>query len=152
MVRQKLATTSALSGCLGIGTALSKVLHGFPRLVLFWVHCRTSVLAWPQSGQASSAARTSQWRYTLKKSCPVVRRKLATASALSGYLGIGTAVSKVSHGFPRLVLFLGHCRTFFSVCGYNALCSSEGQGDFRLRRPSSLIGFLVGSLIAEIST
>ncbi|GFU31292.1 hypothetical protein TNCV_8541 [Trichonephila clavipes] len=34
-----------------------------------------------QSRQASSAARPSQWRYTPKKSCPVIRRERATASA-----------------------------------------------------------------------
>ncbi|GFW40440.1 hypothetical protein TNCV_1019981 [Trichonephila clavipes] len=44
--------------------------------------------------------------------------------------------------------FLGHGSTFVNVCGCNAVCSSEGQRDFRLIRLSSLLSFLVGSLIA----
>ncbi|GFW83219.1 hypothetical protein TNCV_2508591 [Trichonephila clavipes] len=36
---------------------------------------------------------------------------------------------------------------FVNVCGYHAFCSSEGQGDLRLRRFSFLLGFLVGCLI-----
>ncbi|GFS62160.1 zinc finger FYVE domain-containing protein 26 [Trichonephila clavipes] len=44
--------------------------------------------------------------------------------------------------------FLGHGSIFISECGNNALCSSEGQGDFRLSRLRSLLGFLVGSFIA----
>ncbi|GFY34625.1 hypothetical protein TNCV_1373161 [Trichonephila clavipes] len=45
-------------------------------------------------------------------------------------------------GFPWLIkalCFWGHCNTFVNVCGYNALCSTEGQGGFRLRRLGSLI-------------
>ncbi|GFT49311.1 outer dense fiber protein 3 [Trichonephila clavipes] len=40
-------------------------------------------------GIASSEAMPSQWRYTPKTSCSVVRRKRATASALSRCLGVG---------------------------------------------------------------
>ncbi|GFX28458.1 uncharacterized protein TNCV_1152671 [Trichonephila clavipes] len=36
-----------------------------------WSRWSPSILAWPQSGQASLAAPPSQWRYTPKKSCPV---------------------------------------------------------------------------------
>ncbi|GFY09106.1 hypothetical protein TNCV_4662971 [Trichonephila clavipes] len=43
---------------------------------------------------------------------------------------------------------LGYGSTFVNARGNNALCSSEGQGDFRLRRLGSLIGILVGCLIA----
>ncbi|GFW62779.1 hypothetical protein TNCV_2625421 [Trichonephila clavipes] len=39
-------------------------------------------------------------------------------------------------------------KTFTNVCVYIAFCSSEGQGDFPLRRLATLFGFLVGSLIA----
>ncbi|GFV11050.1 hypothetical protein TNCV_2717951 [Trichonephila clavipes] len=47
-----------------------------------------------QSGRVAEwtghiAARPSQWRYTPRKSCPVVRRKRATESALSRFLEIG---------------------------------------------------------------
>ncbi|GFY28811.1 hypothetical protein TNCV_4719461 [Trichonephila clavipes] len=38
---------------------------------------------------------------------------------------------------------------FVIVCGYNAICPSEGQGDFRLSRLGSLLGFLVHSFIDD---
>ncbi|GFU08461.1 hypothetical protein TNCV_2495531 [Trichonephila clavipes] len=69
--------------------------------------------------------------------------------ALFRCLGIEPAVAKVSHDFPRLLAFWGHGSTFVKVCGYNALCSSEGQEDFQLRRLSSLFGISVDSLIAR---
>ncbi|GFV23354.1 hypothetical protein TNCV_4780671 [Trichonephila clavipes] len=47
-------------------------------------------------------------------------------------------------------LFLGHGRTFINVWGYNSLCSFEGQGDFRFGRFGSLLGLLIGSLIAGV--
>ncbi|GFW76151.1 hypothetical protein TNCV_2057981 [Trichonephila clavipes] len=46
-----------------------------------------SGMATEWSGLVSSHTKLL-WRYTPKKSCPVVRRKRATASALSSYLGI----------------------------------------------------------------
>ncbi|GFW97760.1 hypothetical protein TNCV_1425231 [Trichonephila clavipes] len=39
------------------------------------------------------------------KSCPIVKRKRATASALYRGLGIGPTVARVSHGFPKLFVF-----------------------------------------------
>ncbi|GFW57649.1 hypothetical protein TNCV_2925681 [Trichonephila clavipes] len=70
------------------------------------------------------------------------------ASALSRCLGIEYAVVRVSRGFPKaLGFFLDHGNAFVNVCGYIPLCYSEGQGNFRLRRLGSLLGFLVGSLI-----
>ncbi|GFW69531.1 hypothetical protein TNCV_488771 [Trichonephila clavipes] len=77
-----------------------------------------SILAWPQSGQASLAVMPSEWS---GQSLPWL--------------------SKTLH-------FLGHGSIFVNVCGDNALCSSEGQGDFRLSRQGSLLVFLVGSFIA----
>ncbi|GFS84968.1 hypothetical protein TNCV_1305791 [Trichonephila clavipes] len=44
---------------------------------------------------------------------------------------------------------LGHDSIFVNVCGDEVLCSSEGQGNFRLSQLGSLLGFLVGSFIAE---
>ncbi|GFV90463.1 hypothetical protein TNCV_50381 [Trichonephila clavipes] len=35
----------------------------------------------------------------------------------------------------------GHGSTFINICGNNALFSSEGQRNFRLRRPGFLISF-----------
>ncbi|GFW41534.1 hypothetical protein TNCV_4034511 [Trichonephila clavipes] len=35
--------------------------------------------------------------------------------------------------------FLDLGSTFVNVCGYNAICSSEGQGDSRLKRHGSLL-------------
>ncbi|GFW31131.1 hypothetical protein TNCV_2577131 [Trichonephila clavipes] len=35
-------------------------------------------------------------------------------------------------------MFWGHGSTFLNVCGYKVICSSEGQGDFQLRRVGSL--------------
>ncbi|GFW98794.1 hypothetical protein TNCV_2837551 [Trichonephila clavipes] len=80
-----------------------------------------SILSWPQSGQASSAARSSQWRYTHKKSCPVVRRKRATSSALSRCFGNWNPVARVSRGLVRLLGF------WVNACGNKALCSSESH-------------------------
>ncbi|GFU37471.1 uncharacterized protein TNCV_4274131 [Trichonephila clavipes] len=103
-----------------------------------------SILAWLQSKQASLAATPSQWRHTPKKSCPVVRRK--RTSALSRCLGIGPTVARVSHDFPKLsVLWVK--TVYLSMCGVDAFCSSEGQGDFRFSQLGSLFGLLVGSFI-----
>ncbi|GFY33266.1 hypothetical protein TNCV_1241161 [Trichonephila clavipes] len=44
--------------------------------------------------------------------------------------------------------FFCHGSIFVNVCGDDVLCSSEGQGDFRLSRLRSLLGSLVGCLIA----
>ncbi|GFU06488.1 hypothetical protein TNCV_351421 [Trichonephila clavipes] len=82
--------------------------------------------------EASLSSTPSQWRYTFENSCPVVRQKTATASALSRWLGIGPTVARVSHGFPKLFV-LGPCQCICRcVGGDNAPCSSEGQIDFRL--------------------
>ncbi|GFV70619.1 uncharacterized protein TNCV_3842001 [Trichonephila clavipes] len=121
---------------------------GYSSRPVLWNRYPPSILAWPQSGQASSAIKPRQWRCNRKKSCPIVRRKRATASALSRCLGIEPTVPGVSHGFPRLLVSLGQDSTFINVCRYNALWCSEDQGDFRLRRLGSLLGFLVGFLIA----
>ncbi|GFT80228.1 hypothetical protein TNCV_2187171 [Trichonephila clavipes] len=43
---------------------------------------------------------------------------------------------------------LGHGRIFVNVCGDSALCSSEGQRDFRLSQLGSLLGFLASPFIA----
>ncbi|GFS63125.1 hypothetical protein TNCV_3743601 [Trichonephila clavipes] len=59
----------------------------------------------------------SQWRYTPKKKCPVVKRKWAISSALSRCLGIGPKVARVSHGFPKLFVFGGHGSICVNVCG-----------------------------------
>ncbi|GFX27590.1 hypothetical protein TNCV_4996451 [Trichonephila clavipes] len=112
-----------------------------------WSRWSPSILAGTQIGQASLVATPSQWRYTPKKSCPVVRRKRATASALSRCLEIGLLVAS----FPWLsktLRFLGHGSIFVNVCGDNAPCSSEGQGDFRLSQFGSLLVFWVCSFIA----
>ncbi|GFV34933.1 hypothetical protein TNCV_1452351 [Trichonephila clavipes] len=37
--------------------------------------------------------------------------------------------------------FLGRGSSFANVCSYHTLCSSEGHGDFRLRRLSSCLAF-----------
>ncbi|GFW67051.1 uncharacterized protein TNCV_4030711 [Trichonephila clavipes] len=77
---------------------------GYSTSPMHWIRWSPPILAWPQSGQASLAARKSQWRYIPKKACPVVRRKRATASALSRCLGIGPSVARVSHGFQKLLV------------------------------------------------
>ncbi|PRD33390.1 UNVERIFIED_CONTAM: hypothetical protein NCL1_17694 [Trichonephila clavipes] len=74
---------------------------GYSTSPVHWSRWSPPILAWPQSGQTSLAATPSQWRYTPKKSCPLVRRKRATASALFRYLGIGPTVARVSHDFPK---------------------------------------------------
>ncbi|GFV54015.1 hypothetical protein TNCV_3724481 [Trichonephila clavipes] len=91
-----------------------------------WNRRSPSILAWPQSEQASLAARPSQWWYTPKRSYPAGRRKRATASALSR--------CHSGHSFPWLSTVLGlldHDSIFVNECGNNTLCSSENQGDFR---------------------
>ncbi|GFW36712.1 uncharacterized protein TNCV_1220441 [Trichonephila clavipes] len=78
---------------------------GYSLSPVHWSRWSSSILAWLQSGQAPLAVRPNQWRYTRKKSCPVVRRKRATVSAFSRCLGIGPTVARVFHGFPRLLVF-----------------------------------------------
>ncbi|GFX78781.1 uncharacterized protein TNCV_1919141 [Trichonephila clavipes] len=98
-----------------------------------WSRWSSPILAWPQSGLTSSAARPTHWRYTPKKSCPVVRRKQATASDLSKCLEIRPTVVS----FPWLsksLCFLDHDSIFVNECGNNDIYSSESQGDIRLRR------------------
>ncbi|GFY29004.1 hypothetical protein TNCV_4721321 [Trichonephila clavipes] len=46
----------------------------------------------------------------------------------------------------KTLRFLGHGSIFVNVCGDDALCSAEGQGNFRLTRLGSLLGFLVSAL------
>ncbi|GFT82697.1 uncharacterized protein TNCV_1634561 [Trichonephila clavipes] len=119
---------------------------GYSTSPVHWSRWSPSILAWPQSGQASLSATSSQWSYTPKKSCPVVRRKRATASALSRCLGIGPTVVRVSHGFPRLLNVWVKRSIFVKECGNNALYSFEGQEDFRLIRLDSLCGFFWSAL------
>ncbi|GFX12711.1 hypothetical protein TNCV_3436851 [Trichonephila clavipes] len=52
-----------------------------------WNRWLPSILAWPQSRQALLAAPPSQWRYTFKKSCLVVRRMRGQVSFLLSRLG-----------------------------------------------------------------
>ncbi|GFT70308.1 hypothetical protein TNCV_2657801 [Trichonephila clavipes] len=80
------------------------------RLTTLSVGCSSSSQSIGEGGRhpfwhARIAARPSQWKYTPKKSCPVVSRKWATASVLSMCLGMGSTEARVSHGFPRLLIF-----------------------------------------------
>ncbi|GFX88483.1 uncharacterized protein TNCV_2279511 [Trichonephila clavipes] len=124
---------------------------GYSTSPVHWSRWSPSILAWPQIGQASSAARSSQWRYTLKKSSPVVRRKWATALSLTMCLRIGPTVASIPW-LSKALGFLGHDSIFVNKCGNNDLCSSDGEGDFRLRRLGSLDGLFICSLIAGIPT
>ncbi|GFV59670.1 hypothetical protein TNCV_1907411 [Trichonephila clavipes] len=61
----------------------------------------------------------------------------------------------IGQGFPWLLKALdclgdclGHGDTFVKVCVNNALCLSDGQGDFQMRLLGTLLGFLVSYLIA----
>ncbi|GFU52209.1 hypothetical protein TNCV_3052301 [Trichonephila clavipes] len=74
----------------------------------------------------------------------MVRQIPATASSLSSCIGNGSTVARVSHGFPRLLMFLV---VSVHLPIYVVINSSEGQQDFQLRRLGSLFGFLVYSLI-----
>ncbi|GFU88579.1 hypothetical protein TNCV_4442561 [Trichonephila clavipes] len=92
---------------------------------------------------------SSQAKYTPKRSCPVIRRKKGSnLGSLSRCLGIGPLLVRVFHDFPRLLAFW-FTSMFVNESRNNALCSSASQEDFRLRQLDFLIGFLVGSLIAE---
>ncbi|GFW44781.1 uncharacterized protein TNCV_4510951 [Trichonephila clavipes] len=71
---------------------------------MHWRRWLPSILAWSQRGQASLAARPNQWRYTPKRSCPVVRGKQATASVLFTCLAIEPTVAR---GSPWLSKALG---------------------------------------------
>ncbi|GFV84304.1 uncharacterized protein TNCV_1591631 [Trichonephila clavipes] len=86
---------------------------GYSSSPVHWSRWSRFMLAWHQSEKASSAARPSQWRYTPKKSCPVVRRKRATASVLYRRLRIGPTVPRVS---KRLLVLWGH-GSIFSMYG-----------------------------------
>ncbi|PRD28555.1 UNVERIFIED_CONTAM: Serine/threonine-protein kinase BRSK2 [Trichonephila clavipes] len=97
---------------------------------------------------AALTARPSQWRYTPKKLCPVVRRKRPTALVLSRCLGVEATEARVFHGFPKLFVFFSHGNIFVNICGYNVLCSFDGQGNFQATRFGSLLRFWVSSLIA----
>ncbi|GFV32355.1 hypothetical protein TNCV_1676411 [Trichonephila clavipes] len=56
---------------------------GYSSSPLHWSRGSSSILAWLKSGHASLEATPSQWKYTPKKSRPVVRRKRAAVLALT---------------------------------------------------------------------
>ncbi|GFX48803.1 uncharacterized protein TNCV_3479871 [Trichonephila clavipes] len=56
--------------------------------------------------------------------------------------------TRVSHGLPKLFIVWDYGNIFVNVCRDDALYSSEGQGNFRLSRLGSLLGFWVSSFIA----
>ncbi|GFV66147.1 uncharacterized protein TNCV_2900731 [Trichonephila clavipes] len=112
---------------------------GYSSSPVHWIRRSPSILALPLSGQTSLSATLSQWRYTPKMSCPVVRRKRVTSSALSRCLRIVPTVANLQWLFLTL-RFFGHIIIFVNVCGDNVLCSSERQGDFRLsQKENSLV-------------
>ncbi|GFX65572.1 uncharacterized protein TNCV_5083081 [Trichonephila clavipes] len=76
----------------------------FLEFTVHWSRWSPSNLAWPQRGQVSSAATSSQWRYTPKK-CLVVKQKYPKASDLSMCFGMSPTATRVSHGFPSLLGF-----------------------------------------------
>ncbi|GFV36379.1 hypothetical protein TNCV_2234261 [Trichonephila clavipes] len=105
----------------------------FSEIVLesYWNRWSLSILAWLPSEHSSSSARPSQWRLTPRRSCPVVRRKRATASSLSKCLGIGPTVVRGSRGFPRLLIFWVKV-VHLSMCGdIMSFALLKGQGDFQ---------------------
>ncbi|GFW96027.1 hypothetical protein TNCV_957411 [Trichonephila clavipes] len=75
-----------------------------------------SILAWPQSGQASLAAKPVE--VYSQKSCPMVRRKQATTLIFSRCLGIGPTLARVSQGSCQ---GLGHDSIIVNECGNNML-------------------------------
>ncbi|GFU91378.1 hypothetical protein TNCV_2541461 [Trichonephila clavipes] len=95
---------------------------------MYWSRWTPSILSWPQSVHASSAARLSQWRYTAR-----VKRKRATASTLPQVPWDRTYSGYCFPGLSKALGFLGRGSTFVNVC----------------RRFSSLLGFLFGSLITD---
>ncbi|GFT22333.1 hypothetical protein TNCV_3273281 [Trichonephila clavipes] len=79
----------------------------------------------------------------------MVRRKRTAALTLIRCLGIGSTVTRVSHVCPKLLVFwVTAVYLSMYVDIMNALCSSEGQEDVRLRLLDSLLGSLLCSLIA----
>ncbi|GFW19181.1 uncharacterized protein TNCV_255081 [Trichonephila clavipes] len=72
---------------------------------MHWSRWSPTILARPQSRQASLAASPSQWRCTPQKTCPLVMQKWAIVWALSRCLEIGTTVARITHGFPKLFVF-----------------------------------------------
>ncbi|GFU82763.1 hypothetical protein TNCV_265601 [Trichonephila clavipes] len=53
-----------------------------------------------------------------------------------GFLQVPQDWAHSGQSFPwlsKILHFLGHGSIFVSECGDNALCSSEGQRDFRLK-------------------
>ncbi|GFU08296.1 uncharacterized protein TNCV_932061 [Trichonephila clavipes] len=82
-----------------------------------------SILTWPPSLYVSLEVRPCEWKYTSKKSWPVVGCQRATISARFRCLGIGPTVARASHDFPGVWGYLGHASIFANECG-NAFCSS----------------------------
>ncbi|GFU52831.1 hypothetical protein TNCV_2254491 [Trichonephila clavipes] len=56
---------------------------GYSLSPVHWSRLSPSILAWPQSEQASLAARSSQWRYTFKKSSPVLKNSFSSKTPTS---------------------------------------------------------------------
>ncbi|GFX54688.1 hypothetical protein TNCV_438571 [Trichonephila clavipes] len=111
-----------------------------------WSRWSSSILAWSQNVQATSAGRPSQRSLYFQKA---MSGGLVKAGNSLIFLQVPWDRTHIGQSFPWLSkVYLDHCSTFVYVCGYNAFCSSEGQGDFWLRRLGSLHCFLVSSPIA----
>ncbi|GFT26555.1 hypothetical protein TNCV_3603991 [Trichonephila clavipes] len=92
--------------------------------------------------------------YRSRKTCDFNTFLLASPTKVGNRLGSLQVPWDWAHSgqsflwLSKTLRFLGHDSIFVSVCGDNALCSSEGQGNFRLSQLGSLLGSLVGSFIA----
>ncbi|GFU41154.1 hypothetical protein TNCV_3899661 [Trichonephila clavipes] len=84
------------------------------------------------SGLVSSSAKPVEV-YSQK----VMSSNYAKAGPKRDWTYFGQSFSWLS----KTLRFLGHGSIFVNVCEDNALCSSEGQGDFRLSRFVSLLDF-----------
>ncbi|GFX84219.1 hypothetical protein TNCV_3975661 [Trichonephila clavipes] len=81
---------------------------GYSSSPVHWSRWSPSIMAYPQNGQASLAARPSQWRYTPKKSYPVF--SLGSLQVPRKWTHSGQSFSWLS----KVLGLLDHNSTFFN--------------------------------------
>ncbi|GFX18575.1 hypothetical protein TNCV_3371481 [Trichonephila clavipes] len=92
-----------------------------------------------------------EWETKAPLSAFIPFQEKAKVVNILGSLHMPRDWAQSGHSFPWLsktLRSLGHGSIFVNVCGDDALCSSGGQGNFRLSRLRSLLAFLVGSFVA----
>ncbi|GFS52342.1 hypothetical protein TNCV_4850561 [Trichonephila clavipes] len=90
-----------------------------------------SILTWPPSLYVSLEVRPCEWKYTSKKSWPVVGCQRATTSARFRCLGNGPTVAEPPMTFQVFGSYLGHASLYLLMNVEMLLFSVSGTSGWR---------------------